>query len=513
MLKNKWFILPLLILILAACTPETQPPAAAPPGTPAPLNEPVQIRLKNNSDLDFEAVELHQTDGTVAIGPIPAGDISAPITVSETYQQLTLTVTAGGETYFAEPLDHEPSPITAGSFLYTIEIRGDLLLVNFEPDSAAAETSLDPLIATLQEAGATVTYEPSIQRENIFAALFGATVATREILQVNGARVDVYVFADETAAQNAAASIERGGNSFSYPQPDSTVERVFADTAIGMTPRWWLYQQFIVHQGGPYNPLDTAVVDLISTALDTTPLYDPSTPPDTVQIRLFNLSQHDFDHVTIDFPSGPIGFGSLPAQRQSAYHRVDEAYHYGTLHITADGQTYDLIAIDYVDETPLQAGYYTYLLDLVEGQVVQAVLADGVAAASDAALLDKTWYWAALRRADGTTHTPVAVEELPALTFTTDGDPNQPGLMFGGYDGCNWIGGAYWVSEYGYLVIGNVGGTERGCGAALDSAQLLHDALRGINTYTITADSLTLYTATGDELLFTLEPPSLELAE
>ena len=75
-----------------------------------------------------------------------------------------------------------------------------------------------------------------------------------------------------------------------------------------------------------------------------------------VNIRLSNSSQVKFKDASFN----GINFGDLKPGKTSDYKIVENAYHYGQVSIVIDEQTYGWQPIDYVGETPLEKGYYTF---------------------------------------------------------------------------------------------------------------------------------------------------------
>jgi hypothetical protein len=83
-----------------------------------------------------------------------------------------------------------------------------------------------------------------------------------------------------------------------------------------------------------------------------------------VEVRIFNASAVSFDRVVIGFPRQKEDYGALAAQAQSGYRSVGEAYSYAYVEVHRAGERFVLQPIDYVGETRLTSGRYTYVLDL-----------------------------------------------------------------------------------------------------------------------------------------------------
>lgn len=88
-----------------------------------------------------------------------------------------------------------------------------------------------------------------------------------------------------------------------------------------------------------------------------------------VNIRIKNKSSLDFDAVQVgaaDMVHSNIAAGSF-----SDYLEYETAYSYAYIQIAVDDQIYILQPIDYVGETPLGNGFYTYVLNISEdGSVI-----------------------------------------------------------------------------------------------------------------------------------------------
>lgn len=84
-----------------------------------------------------------------------------------------------------------------------------------------------------------------------------------------------------------------------------------------------------------------------------------------VFIRVMNQSIENYDNVVVQSPSNTINYGNIKAGEFSKYERFDKAYRYGYIEVTVDGQQLFLQPIDYVGETPLKEGKYTYEVGLL----------------------------------------------------------------------------------------------------------------------------------------------------
>jgi hypothetical protein len=85
------------------------------------------------------------------------------------------------------------------------------------------------------------------------------------------------------------------------------------------------------------------------------------------EIRVENASQSDFSSVRVVFPSEDVSYGALPAGATSEYESVAEAYRYAYVEVMIGERRVVLQPIDYVGETLLGPGRYTYALDVMPG--------------------------------------------------------------------------------------------------------------------------------------------------
>lgn len=86
--------------------------------------------------------------------------------------------------------------------------------------------------------------------------------------------------------------------------------------------------------------------------------------PETPFIRLWNRSDVDFEDVHFQILEQTEQIRLIEAGLSTDYIAFETAYTYGWLELTADGKELSMIPIDYVGETPLEPGYYTYALDV-----------------------------------------------------------------------------------------------------------------------------------------------------
>lgn len=96
---------------------------------------------------------------------------------------------------------------------------------------------------------------------------------------------------------------------------------------------------------------------------------------DTVNIRIKNNSAIVFDAVIVGTATEP--HMNITPGEFSMYFIYEEAYRYAYIEITSGEETFVLQPIDFVGETPLPIGFYTYELDVTEsGEVVLDFVVD-----------------------------------------------------------------------------------------------------------------------------------------
>jgi hypothetical protein len=86
-----------------------------------------------------------------------------------------------------------------------------------------------------------------------------------------------------------------------------------------------------------------------------------------VYIRLENVSAHDYENIIVRISNNPLDYGSLGTGEVSEYQMVTKAYRYAYVELEINGKMYILQPIDYVGESTLSSGYYTYQIDAEDG--------------------------------------------------------------------------------------------------------------------------------------------------
>ncbi len=90
---------------------------------------------------------------------------------------------------------------------------------------------------------------------------------------------------------------------------------------------------------------------------------------EAINIRIKNASTLIFDAVQVG--ESPEPFTNLAPDDYSDYQEFETAYTYAFIQITSGEETFTLQPIDFVGETPLPFGFYTYELDITDtGEVI-----------------------------------------------------------------------------------------------------------------------------------------------
>lgn len=87
-----------------------------------------------------------------------------------------------------------------------------------------------------------------------------------------------------------------------------------------------------------------------------------------LNIRLSNVSQFDFQNIVVNTSTGNTSYEDIGSQQMTGYKSFQTAYRYAFVELQIDGETYTIQPIDYVGETPLKNGNYTYQIDANDSQ-------------------------------------------------------------------------------------------------------------------------------------------------
>ncbi|MCB0502211.1 MAG: hypothetical protein KDD32_05975 [Bacteroidetes bacterium] len=91
---------------------------------------------------------------------------------------------------------------------------------------------------------------------------------------------------------------------------------------------------------------------------------DPLNPKRNVLIRVNNVSPYDFEDLLVNTSGGENEYGNLGSDLISVYKSYDFAYQYAYVSLTIDGKEFVLQPIDYVGETKIPNGKYTYEINV-----------------------------------------------------------------------------------------------------------------------------------------------------
>lgn len=85
---------------------------------------------------------------------------------------------------------------------------------------------------------------------------------------------------------------------------------------------------------------------------------------DGIYIRIRNASLLSMDSIEVGFPKENIRFGNVEPGGESTYKKVETAYRYAAVAAIVDEKEVRIQPIDYVGESELDPGFYTYVLDI-----------------------------------------------------------------------------------------------------------------------------------------------------
>ena len=89
---------------------------------------------------------------------------------------------------------------------------------------------------------------------------------------------------------------------------------------------------------------------------------DADIVPGEVLIRVTNGSTYQLESVYVNTSGGENNYGLLRAGQSSAYKAFKTAYRYANVKAVVEGEELAMTPYDYVGETPLKPGYYSYML-------------------------------------------------------------------------------------------------------------------------------------------------------
>ena len=83
-----------------------------------------------------------------------------------------------------------------------------------------------------------------------------------------------------------------------------------------------------------------------------------------VKIRIANISPFDFKNIVVSSTT----YEDTKSGQESIYKVFESAYRYAFIELEIEGSTYTLQPIDFVGETQLKNGNYTYQIDANDSQ-------------------------------------------------------------------------------------------------------------------------------------------------
>lgn len=115
------------------------------------------------------------------------------------------------------------------------------------------------------------------------------------------------------------------------------------------------------------------------TPSDPTPTPTSTLDATVARLRIANVGTVDFDQVIVHFPNGDaVGYGPVLASTRSFYAYSDgPLYRYAAIEIRVNGTRYRYQPDDFLGETALPPGRYTYELSLVGDSVHLEFRKDG----------------------------------------------------------------------------------------------------------------------------------------
>ncbi len=84
---------------------------------------------------------------------------------------------------------------------------------------------------------------------------------------------------------------------------------------------------------------------------------------ESVEIRVTNISSYQYDNVFVNTSGGEANFGTIKAGESSNYQSFEKAYRYAFVELEIDGKVFTIQPIDYVGETLLDIGRYSYRIN------------------------------------------------------------------------------------------------------------------------------------------------------
>jgi len=102
------------------------------------------------------------------------------------------------------------------------------------------------------------------------------------------------------------------------------------------------------------------VIGVLFSCSNDTNEDKPIPQTSSVQIRIQNASSYKFENIIVNTFNKDTNFENLSSNQKSVFKSFDLAYGYAFVQLQISGKTYTYQPIDYVGETPLVNGNYTY---------------------------------------------------------------------------------------------------------------------------------------------------------
>ena len=88
-------------------------------------------------------------------------------------------------------------------------------------------------------------------------------------------------------------------------------------------------------------------------------------------IRIKNESDYKFDHVVVDFCGQIEKYDTISSKSETEYREIKKAYAYASIKVQIEDDIFELHATDYVGESRLPRGRYSYILMLNPDEINQ----------------------------------------------------------------------------------------------------------------------------------------------
>lgn len=301
------------------------------------------------------------------------------------------------------------------------------------------------VVEKLHSAEIEITDIHTHEEDSFFDLLFGEDVTEWIRLSADGETLNIYEFASADAVAAALAARQGNGYLFRLTRADGTI----AQMNLNGNPYFWQDGSSLIHVPLASQELTEKLESAVGASL---PWHTGMMPEQAeVRVRVYNDSDVDFDSVEVGWAETQQ-IGAVPARGYSDYFTFEYAYHYGYVVVLVDGKEYSFRPIDYVGESYLAAGDYTFALTPVDGDeydhLATQMVRDG-GAVINPHLTDKRWYWATAMTQDGAFHFPTS-GNAPYIELTRN--PVEDRMMLNVFDGCETFSIAYQLGvQYGIV--------------------------------------------------------------